>query len=202
MTRPNPAEAGPDEVGTSVDHTPTPRQGATTSELSKGERDELAKLAKRRERTAKSGVEHRAAELLADAEAQLAAVYSANDETWAELTAEAKRLVDDLDAQIAERCRDLGVREEFRPGLSLSWYGRGANGDAQRRAELRKVAQTRIAAESKRAKHAIEVRTTDVLTELAAGALHSDEAHAFLASIPTPAELMPTLDIKALEAGR
>ena len=170
--------------------------------MSKAERDELAKLAKRRERTAKAGIEHRAAELAADVEAQLAATYASNDETWAELTAEAKRLVDDLDARIAERCRELGVREEFRPGLSLGWYGRGQNGDAQRRVELRKVAQTRIAAEAKRAKYEIEVRTTDVLTGLAAGALHSSEAQAFLASIPTADELMPHLDVGELEAGR
>jgi hypothetical protein len=170
--------------------------------MTKSERDELAKLAKRRERTAKAGIEHRAAELLADVEAQLASTYAPSNELWAELTAEAKRIVDGFDAQIAERCRVLGVREEFRPHLTLGWYGRGQNGDAQRRTELRKVAQAQIVAESRRAKYVIEARTTDVLTELAAGALHSHEAKAFLATIPTAGELMPTLSVDALEAGR
>jgi len=200
VTRSNPAEAGLEGVGTQR-HGISP-VSADSDTMTKRERDELTKLAKRRERTAKAGIEHRAAELAADVEAQLAATYASNDETWAELTAEAKRLVDDLDAQIAERCRELGVREEFRPGLSLAWYGRGQNGDAQRRVELRKVAQTRIAAEAKRAKFEIEVRTTAVLTELAAGALHSSEAQAFLASIPTADELMPHLDVGELEGGR
>lgn len=202
MTRPNPAKAGPDEVGTYVDDTPTTRQGAATAELSKGERDELSKLARRRERTAKAGIEHRGAELLADVEAQLAATYSSNDDAWSEVTDEAKRLVAAADAKVAERCRELGIREEFRPGLVVNWYQRGENGNAKRRAELRKVAQSRIAAESRRAKYEIEARTTEVLTELAAGALHSEAAKDFLASIPTPAELMPTLDVRALEGVR
>jgi hypothetical protein len=198
MTRPIPAEAGTECVGTPLH--PTGNSGGQS--MTKAERDELVKLAKRRERTAKAGIEHRAAELLADVESQLASTYASSNELWVELTAEAKRLVDGIDAQIAQRCRELGVREEFRPGLSLSWYGRGENGDAQRRAELRKVAQTQITAESRRAKYVIEARTTDVLTELAAGAFHSDEAKAFLATIPTAVELMPTISVKALEAGR
>jgi hypothetical protein len=166
--------------------------------MTKGERDELAKILKARARVAKSVVEQRAAELLADAEQQLAAKYKISDEAWREIAADAVQIVAEADAEIAKRCRMLGIPEQFRPSLNASWYGRGENADKGRRAELRKVAQTRIAAMAKQARVTIETKALDGQTLLAADALESAEAKAFLASMPTVEALMPALDVASL----
>jgi hypothetical protein len=166
--------------------------------MTKGERDELSKILKARARLAGRVVEQRSAELLAEAEQQLATVYKVNDEAWRELTATAQQTIREADAELARRCRTLGIPEEFRPGLRLGWYGRGENADKARRAELRKVAQSRIEAMAKAARVAIETRALDGLTKLAAGVLESDAARAFLAAMPAAEALMPALDVTTL----
>jgi hypothetical protein len=91
------------------------------------------------------------------------------------------------------------VPESFRPGLYLQWYDRGENAAAERRAELRKLAQRKVAAAASAAVTAIEARGAEVLTALIAGGLQSAEARAFLATIPTAAQLMPPLALGELE---
>lgn len=172
-------------------------------DMTKGERSELASVVKRNERVAKTAVAQREAELRADVEAQLSAVFEAGDEAWAHVTSEAERVVRQADAEVARICRERGVRPEFRPQLHLAWYSRGVNAEASRRAELRKLAYARIEAAGRAAKTAIEVRATEVLTALVAGGLESDQAREFLASIPTAEALMPPIstdELKALEA--
>lgn len=168
------------------------------SKMTKAERDELARLLKARARVAKSVVEQRAAELLADAEQQLATRYKIDDAAWVDLTGAAEQAVKDADAKLARRCRALGIPEEFRPRIDFSWYSRGENAWKERRAELRKVAQTRIDAMAKQARVAIETRELDGLAMLAAGALESAGAQEFLASLPAVETLMPVLDVSAL----
>jgi hypothetical protein len=153
-------------------------------------------------RVAKAGIEGRQAELLADLEDQLAAEYRWDDEAWAEVTAEAKRAVAEADEAIAKRCADLGIRPEFRPGLQVSWYGRGENASKNRRAELRKVAQTRLAALAKMAKVAIDKDALERETTLVAGALSSAEAKDFLEAMPTLEALMPRIALAELEESR
>lgn len=169
-----------------------------TGEMSRSERVELAKVVRLRARVAKDDVGVREAQLLADVEQQLAARYKATHEAWAEVTAAAKAAVGAADAEVARRCRELGIPEEFRPSLGLSWYGRGENADKNRRAELRKVAQTQAAASGKAARLEIDRQAARLLTDLAAGALESSSAREFLAAMPTPEELMPLLALPEL----
>lgn len=88
-----------------------------------------------------------------------------------------------------------------RPSSTSVGTAGGENADTKRRVELRAVAKSRIAALGRNAKLSIERRELDVLTELAAGSLESSEAKAFLDSIPTPRELMPTIDVAELGSG-
>ena len=168
--------------------------------MPKGDRDALRSLTRQGARILKSGIEAEQAKLLADLEEQLAGEYKANDPHWEEITKAADAAVRAADREIAERCEELGVRPEFRPSLSLSWYSRGQNAEASRRAELRKVAQTRIAALGKAAKLAIDTAALERETALVAGGLSSDEARLYLESMPTLAELMPPLSVAELEA--
>src|SRR6267378_1706234 len=97
---------------------------AAESKISKGEREELRGILNGRRRLAKKVIEHRAAELVADAEQKLAATYKIDDAAWRDLTAAAREVVREADAEIAKRCRALGIPEQFRPGLGLGWYQR------------------------------------------------------------------------------
>lgn len=170
--------------------------------MTKGERDELKSLAKQRARVAKAGIEMRQAELRADVEAQLSAIYKPTEEAWADLAAEAMTKVQALDGELAQRCQELGIQADLRPSLRCDWYGRGDNADKIRRAELRMAATRRIEAEGRAAKVRIDEATLEVLTELAAGALTSGQAKQFLQGMPTLAQLMPPLDVRELEAGK
>ena len=66
-------------------------------------------------KAARSVVDQRKAELLADDEAQLSASYKQDHELWAEITRQARAAVEAADARIAANCREHGIREDFRP---------------------------------------------------------------------------------------
>jgi hypothetical protein len=176
------------------------QQSADT--MTRAERAELAKLVRMRAKVARSQVDQRADELRANVEAQLSVEFGVADEAWAGVTAAAKQAVEDANRVVTARCRELGVPDEFAPGLNIAWYRRGQNAMADRRAELRKTAEARIGAQTKGAKATIEARSLDVQTELLAGGLSTSAAHAFLAAMPTPAQLMPTISVKMLDGAQ
>ena len=161
--------------------------------MTKSEREELAKLVRRRERLAKADADRVAAERLAEFERQLATIYKPSDDpAWGDAHAAAQEAVAEANATIQARCRELGIQDEFAPRVATGWLGRGGEtGISSRRAEIRKVAQTRIAADAKDAKVKIERQSVDVQTQLVAGGLESAEARAFLDSMPTAESLMP-----------
>jgi hypothetical protein len=170
--------------------------------MTRAERIELSKLARKRARVAKTAVDSRAAELRADVERQLSASYKSTDEAWADVTATARQAVAAADQVVAAKCRELGIPDEFRPGLNVYWHSRGANAERDIRAELRRVAHVAIEAQAKQAKTTIEAKSLDVETELLTGGLTSSAGRRFLDSMPTPVELMPVIDVKAIGGNR
>jgi hypothetical protein len=172
----------------------------TNDGMTRREREDLARLARRREQLAKADARQRAAELVADVERQLAEIYPENDPRWSDVSAAARAAIAEADRAIAARCFELGIPARFRPSLNVNWYGRGENASAARRAELRKVATTRIAALEAQARAAIERGSVEVQTQLLAGGLETDAARAFLAAMPTADALMPPLRLTELEA--
>ena len=149
--------------------------------------------------SAKPWPKQRAADLLADGEEQIARIYKVDDEAWRDLTAAATAAVRKADAQIAARCREMGIREEFRPGLSVNWYGRGENAVKERRQELQRVLKTRVEAIKAKAISQIELAKVEGLTLLTKDGLESEAAQAFLAAMPTPAMLMPAIDAEEIK---
>jgi hypothetical protein len=134
--------------------------------LSNAERERLLKAARLREKVAKSAASARSLELMANFEQQLASNYSFDqDEIWAKAAQASKAAVEAADGAIAEECERLA---RFRPSLACQWYGRGENASKERRAELRKVAQTRIAANEKQALTEIQRISSEVQIELLA----------------------------------
>ncbi len=168
--------------------------------MTKHERDELAKLVRRREKLAKGDVDRLAAERKAEFEARLAMQYDAYDERWREGMRRMEAQMAEVNKRIVEELVAEGQPREFCPQVHVAWSSRGDNAIPSRRAELRKVADTHIAALARTAKVEIERRSLEVQTELVAGGLQSEQAKAFLAEMPTAEQLMPGLSLADVEA--
>ena len=83
----------------------------------------------------------------------------------------------------------------FQTSISAYWYGRGENATAKRRSELTKVAVTRIEERYRAALTTIEAKSAEVQTHILVGGLMSGEARAFVESVPSASELMPTITL-------
>jgi hypothetical protein len=171
-----------------------------TDRMTKSERDALGRLMRDRAKLAKDDIEIHAGRVLANIEAQLAATYPENHAAWADVTEHARRVIAEADTQIAQRCCELGIPERFRPSTDCCWYNRGENAMKDRRAELRRVAQTELAARVKVAKNTVDRRKLDLLTQLAAGMLESSQANDFLATMPSVDDLVPPITLDDLKA--
>lgn len=167
--------------------------------LTRAERTDLQKVARMRARVARGGLEAAKAARLAEFESELLAEYPPDHEAWAELTAEGNALVARLDAELAARCEALGIRPEFRPGLSLSWYRRGENAADDRRAELRRLAKLELEARGKAARQQIDAAELEAVTAIVAVGLGS-QARELLESMPTADELVGNVDLGELES--
>ena len=165
------------------------------SEMTKGERADLARLIRHRERLSKAAVAERAAELLADFEQQVGTIYSYDDDAiWKAAKEAGERAIEAAEAQIAERSRELGIPKRFAPSIYWHWSGRGENAFKERREELRRMAQTRITAMEKAARTRIETHSVEAQTALIADGLDSVAAQEFFAKLPSAESLMPQLD--------
>jgi hypothetical protein len=75
----------------------------------------------------------------------------------------------------------------------MGWSSRGENAVAGRRVELRKMAQTAIAAQEQKAKTQIELSSLKAQERLALDGLTSEAALSFVEALPSVEELMPRL---------
>ena len=172
----------------------------SSASMSKSERVELGQLIRKRERVMKAGARERSAKMMAEFDMQSAQIYKFDDDkVWEEATRVAQAAADEASAVIAERCRALGIPEEFAPGLNLGWYSRGQNAVASRRAELRRMAKSRIEAMEVETITKIERLSLDAQTGIVMQGLESPAAKAFLESLPAIEMLMPSIDPHALK---
>lgn len=168
--------------------------------MTKGERDDLLRLVRQRERVLKSAAEQRAAAMLSDFETQMAKIYKFNDEKiWKEAYEKAQIAVEACQREIAERCEELGVPPDYAPALSFGWYGRGENAVMQRQAELRRAAKAQIAAAEQTARVEIERLSVQAQAEIIASGLESEAARAFFDRMPSVEALIPALDPALLD---
>lgn len=168
--------------------------------MTKGEREDLLRLVRQRERVCKTAAEQRSATLLADFEQNISAVYKFDDqETWRKAYEAAHAAFEAANATILEHAKALGIPEEFAPSLHMAWARRGENEMRSRRDELRRVAKAEIAALEKSAKAQIEAHSVTAQTEVIANGLASDAARAFLERLPSVEQIMPSLDFSRIE---
>jgi hypothetical protein len=170
--------------------------------MTSAERTTMCVILRRREKLQKAAVANRAAELRADAERQLAAQFSYDDDaTWKKAHAAADAAVREAQLAVAARCEELGIPRQFAPKLSLEWWNRGENASKERRAELRNLAAARIEAMQRDAILQIETRSVELQEQVMAGGFTTDAAHNFLNALPTPDALMPPVDVRQLLLG-
>jgi hypothetical protein len=167
--------------------------------MSRTEVQDLIKVVRMRAKVRREDIDTEAAAVIARIEKQLAARYEKNHPAWEVLVREAEAKVNEVDAHIAERCKAMGILPQFRPGICLSWYGRGENADQERRAELRRVAQAEVEASVKRARSALLRSELEQVTKLTAAGLTSAEAQEILATLPAVEQLLPNLSLEDLE---
>ena len=171
------------------------------SAMTKAEREALGSLIRKREKVLKSHAQERSAKLMAEFDASCAKVYHWDeDEVWTEVMREAKETIEKAKVTIAARCKRLGIPPEFAPDISLAWYGRGHNAAAERRAELRRAAKSRIEAIEKEAIVRIERMSLEAQTEVIASGLESATAKDFLGKMPELDRLMPSVHIAEIQS--
>lgn len=180
-----------------IETTPQP----PAPEITKAEATELQKLINRREKVLKQVAAARSAELMADFERQMSAIYSFDDrEVWSEATRRGQAAVDQANERIAEDCAKLGIPSAFAPRLAFGWVGRGENGSKERRAELRKLAEASITAIEQRALVEIAQEALRASHEVVGLGLASQAAKLFLGELAPLERLMPALDFHSVEA--
>ena len=192
--------AGPPRTSTSAAAaTASHRRPDRSHNVIKAERDQLTRLARLRAKQAEREAEAREKILLAEVIDLMTAEFEAHDRLWADAVVIAEEAMAKANAQIAAQCAELGIPAKDAPGLELRWHARSSEfSNRSRRAELRKMAEVRLAALTKTAKAAIQDRALEVETTLIVGALESAEAVAFANSMPTVEQLMPALQLEDL----
>lgn len=173
----------------------------TEKQMTKGEREDLIRLVKQRERVAKAAAEQRSAALLAEFEHQISALHDFNkNEVWSAAVAAGIAAAKEANRKIDEEAAALGIPEEFRPKLNITWDRRGENEYSQRRDELRRAAKAEIAAIEKTARVQIEAASVQAQSEIIATGLTSAAAITFLENMPKVETLMPLLDAASVQA--
>lgn len=170
--------------------------------MTRGEREDLQRLIKQREKVLKSAAALRSAELLADFDNQLAAEFRFDDdEIWAQAAAVAQEAVAKAQVLVSERCEELGIPREFAPSLNVGWSHRGyGNAVKARREELRRSAKSRIAAMEQSAVVQIEQASVEGQTQLAIAGMTSEAARAFVQGLPQVDALMSRFSVSDLIA--
>jgi hypothetical protein len=169
--------------------------------MTKGEREDLIRLIKQREKVAKTAAEQRSAAMLAQFEQQVSAVHSFDtNEVWRAAVEAAQSAAKEAMEKVAAEADKLGIPKEFQPALGFSWARRGENEYQARRVELRRVAKAEIDALEKVARVQIEQASVQAQTEVIANGLTSAAAIEFLRSMPAIDTMMPALDVGAIQA--
>jgi hypothetical protein len=169
--------------------------------MTKGEREDLIRLIKQREKVAKTAAEQRSAAMLAEFEQQVSAVHVfATNEVWRAAVEAAQEAAKEAMTKVAAEADKLGIPKEFQPQLGFQWARRGENEYQARRVELRRVAKAEIDALEKVARVQIEQASVQAQTEVIANGLTSSAAIEFLRSMPAIDTMMPALDVTAIQA--
>lgn len=144
----------------------------SVAQMTRHEREALAKLIRQRERLAKTAATERSKALLADFEQQADRTYRWDeDDVWRTIVLAAKEEVAHAQVRIAERCRELGIPQPFAPTISVGWHQQRASVGIER-SKMRQVAKRRIEQIEATARTAIERASVAAQEALLVGGQH------------------------------
>jgi hypothetical protein len=154
--------------------------------MTRAEREDLQAARPPARKSAETSNQTTIGGLVADFENQMGSEYSFDqDKVWRQAAEAAEREVSKAQRVVAARCHELGIPDRFAPSLHLTWHHRGYDNRIEdRRKELRRMAQTQIAANEQRAIVQIEISCLDAQTQLAMAGLTSEAARAFVDRLP------------------
>jgi hypothetical protein len=172
----------------------------SNSQMTKHDLDKLLQLVRQEAKALKSATGARAAQVLADFEQKIATKYSIDHKPgWAKLFGQANEIIQKLNAQIVADIEAQGIPAIYAPGAGIGWLDRGENLLAERRAELRRVAESQAEADQKTAQTKVDLWSVKEQRELLAHGLESEQARNFLERRPSLETLMPALRLADIE---
>lgn len=173
-----------------------------TEILSKGDRDALLIVLRKRDKAMRAVAAQRRAANMAEFEKAISReVRWQEDGTLAQAVEYGIDAARQTDKMISERCEQLGIPDRFRPKLLWNWATRGENAVKERRAELRLMAKAHFDSQEKDALAKAELHSLDLQEQLIASSLTGADARAFLDKVPSVESLMPPMsenEVKAL----
>lgn len=172
--------------------------------MSKSERAELRSVTRQQFKVLRDEVRQREKELLATIEAEMADRYREQDKARADvgfvlgqIALEANRKANDLLREHADATGGEPAPDGHDFNLFHQPKIRWPEND---RYSLREQAHRELTARVSGAVARLNRQEADLLRELALDAIESEEAHRFLANIPSVSELVPATRLAALEA--
>jgi hypothetical protein len=168
--------------------------------MTKSDRSQLQSLVRRRFRALRSEVSLRQAELFAEMETQIAARYADEDTAWATAMNEVHEAVLACNRAVNDAWRRV-LGDAHQECEYIRMIGSPDRESYRGRVQLRRAATARLEQQVRDAMIKLEQQEVDLLERLLIGGLESDEARAFLDSIPKVAELVPAARLAELDAG-
>lgn len=171
--------------------------------ITPGERRELRSVVRQQFRVLRTEVDQRRQELIAQAEARLVEKYRKADERADQMQWRLREITDDANRQVADMLRDyenLDDSGRWGRGPGQMFMVPSVRREDPNRNELRRAMAAGVNAQVTDAKLALDRQEADLLRNLAADALGTDAARAFLGRIPTVAELVPSRRLAEIEA--
>lgn len=166
--------------------------------MTKGERQQLGVLLRRRFKVLRGEVETRSVELNAELRERVKQRFAQFDKDWDD----AQTLIEEAVREANRKANDI-IRSVYPDAPTDSDYqvvyskpiGRPNSG----RQDMLREGAARIDGQVKKAMQRLEVQEADLLERLTLGALESEEARSFFAQIPKVSELVPAERLLALE---
>lgn len=171
-----------------------------TEQLTPGDRRELRSVVKGRFKVLRAEVKRRETEMKAEIEAELVDRYRAQETAIAEAAREVSEIIDRavFEARIvAQRISD--AHPDVIAEISTRYGGIAFNAGIKNKAELHRALIAAIPDKIGDAQLELDRQENDLLQSLSVGALQTEQAQQFMASIPTVGELVPRARLREIE---
>lgn len=173
----------------------------TTDEITPGERRELRALVRGQFKVLHAEVKRRKDELKDEIESELLRQYRAQDDAIGAARDRVAESVRECLRQVEAIGRELKMeRPELVVKAGMSFGGPALDATDPHRTQEHRAAIAGIPSVIGDAALKLDRQELDILRELAAGALQTEQARAFLTKIPTVGELVPKVRFDAIEA--